>query len=292
MKKIVVIFLLFLLLVGFGQENEVDKHCEIDNGWNYVSLNKKLDSSDLIMAKFISNDGQIGFCMEPTVRFLDCSEYSTENYNHDKIIEVAKVIKAYEALGGSDNLYIAAQLMIWDIIGQSQSIDGDIGYQYGRSEIENYINNNFKSHHPELPDELEIELGKEYEIVDTKGLLEGGYEINGNDFSTLVKDKNTIRFKVDQIYPVTKTIDVYPKESIKNILTNQAILFRSDNSQNILRLNGSFPMIYEGAKIKVRHKTGDLIVNKKDAWGDSIKEEISFHLYKAEKNEDEYLLKD
>lgn len=292
MKKIVVIFLLFLLLAGFGQENEVDSHCEIDNGWNYVSLNKKLDNSDLIMAKFVSNDGQIGFCMEPTVRFLDCSEYSSENYHQDKIVEVAKVIKAYEELGGSDNLYIAAQLMIWDIIGQRQSIDGDIGYRYGRSEIENYINNNFKSHHPELPNELEIELGKEYEIVDTKGLLEGGYEINGNNFSTLSKDKNTIHFKVDQIYPVIKTIDVHPKESIKNILANQAILFRSDNSQNILRLNGSFPMIYEGTKIKVKHKTGDLIVNKKDAWGDSIKEEISFHLYMTEKSEDEYLLKD
>lgn len=295
MRIKLIIILIVLALLSFSNSilsEEEEEACEYDNGWNYVSLNKKLDNSELIMAKFYSDNGDIGFCMEPTVKFLKCGEYFSENYSKENIEEVTKVISAYRNLHGDDNLYIAAQLMIWDIIGQRQSVDGDIGYAYGREEIEKYIKTNYQSFKPKMDSFQEIELGKEYALNDDNNLIQEHYKATGSGFDYLEIQDNQVHFSTSDIYPIIKEIKLNPKVSTREILSKDSIIYVSDTSQNIIKFNSSFPISYEPIIIKVKHKTGDLIVNKMDEWGNYISGEATFHLYKSVKEEDSFILEE
>lgn len=293
MRKIPMYLLVALvIMLNIKNISAEEIGCRANHDWRYISLNKKLDNSKLIMAKFLSSQNEIGFCLEPEVEFLSCSEYDFSSYSSDQLLKIAQIIDAYNHLGASDDLYIAAQLMIWETLGKPQTLNGDNGYNYRRNEIESFIANNPKSKVPNLPNSFEIDLDKEYQLDDLNKVISSNYIIKGDGFSDLKIKDNQIIFKATDLYPVIKTIKLEPKVNINSYLTQNSLLYSSDTSQNILKMKTNLPEYFHPVNIKVKHKTGDLIVNKYNEWGEYINGEATFQIFKAILREDKFEIGD
>lgn len=289
MRKLIILSIFLFILIS---PIEAEEACMVENDWSYRSLGHKLDNSELIMARFTrKSDGSVGFCLEPEVQFLECSAYGSDHFEHPKLEKIAKIIKAFEVLGGGDHYYIAAQLMIWDTLGDHQTINGDAGYNYGRSDLEDYINTHFEKVKTDLSLTKEVNFKETYSGTDLNEHLKEDFHLK-HDHITLTQDGNNFTYSINELYPVTKTLKSVPNLDSYEILVDSSIIYHSSESQNIVRFNGHFPILFEGETIKIKHKTGDLIIHKYDEWGNTCLTESSFKLYFAQNLNNEFKVLD
>lgn len=100
------------------------KGCTIPSKpFNDENLNIPLNESGYILHKY-SYNGELVFCIDPNTTYNSCSSYNQGG--NDLKVKIAKIVKAANNLGSPNNteMYIGAQLYIWDILGLNRTVSG------------------------------------------------------------------------------------------------------------------------------------------------------------------------
>lgn len=260
---------------------EIARACTPLSVWRTRKLTGYLDGQGFYISRFThSETNETGFCAEPGVNFNICDgSYSISVISGSSNEKIGKIFHAFKKLGASDDLYVAAQFMIWDALGYHYTLNGDTGYAYGRTLLENYIKNNFKPSKLELPEIVEAKIGEEIRIPDTTGNLSKRYKVSAEGLDDVRIEENELVFTMNDKGPKTKTIKILPKVAYKSIIAASSLLYYSPTSQNVYSFSGSFPIEYLPYEIKVQIKTGNLEVHKYDEWGNPVKERIEVEIY-------------
>lgn len=263
------------------ESNEIIRACTPLSVWRTRKLTGYLDGQGFYISRFVHSETQeSGFCVEPGVNFNVCDgSYSMSVMSGNANERIGKIFHAFKKLGASDDLYVAAQLMIWDAMGYHYTLNGDAGYAYGRQMIENYISNNFKANSLELPTKYEVKIGEEVRIEDTTGYLAKRYKLSAEGIDDLRIEDNHLVFTMNDQEPKVKKIKIVPKVSFKSAITVSSLLYYSPTSQNVYSFSSSFPIEYLPHEMVITAKTGSLEVHKYDEWGNAVKERIEVEIY-------------
>lgn len=241
-----------------------------------------LDQSGYIIHKYTKGDIGI-FCIDPDHIYKKCADYHEQASHHAQNPYIAKLIKAYQELGGNnggDELYIGTQLYIWDILGLHRTIGGS-NYQHIRDMLDNKIKELEGNYSPNLGGTHIVEFKKDYSLNDSNNVLaKGGYQITSKSkgFSKAELNGNSITVNVDSLYPLVKNINVDPtRGSIENL---EGIAYVGHSySQKLFSFNAPLGEIYQPAEVSFKLKTGDLKITKIDEFGEKLKKGVIFNLY-------------
>lgn len=300
MKKI----LLFLSLVLFSSVALVNNTFAEETGedmsvWNYSLISDTVDPFDTRVTKYKNTKtGKFGFCIEPNQDFFRGNKnYERTNYSNDDIMSLYKLINAFDnvlKLNSStyteNDYYIATQLRIWEIItGNKPTINKEDYYAYGYKDIEDHINNNFKEINIHIDDIDDCEYGVDNYIY-LDDVITENYHFEAEGVELLDNKDHCFKYRITSLLPLDKTINVVPNIDYKEYINDSLIMYKSEDSQDIISFESSFPEFLVGTSFNLKHKTGNLHLEKYDEYGNVVYDNIIFHLY--DKNNKEILRPD
>lgn len=300
MKKILlVIVLLISTAYVINGEEEIDNDvnpaqiiCD-SNIWDLNYLNIYVDDSFTNIATVKhKGDNKYAFCIEPDILMKPCNNYTSSSYKNDKLDELAKIYKAYEYLGCPERLYVGTQMLIWETLGYYKTIDGKGSDAYGAQEIKSAINKIYKKYKPKIIVDYSYPLNEDVYLIDENNLLDK-YEIKkySDGLTNVGLVDNKLRFQIDDIYPIEKSITLKPKDHINKRINSGGKIYLATGSQSLFSYEGDIPDKYEEITITFKHHSGDLLINKTDEWSTNINEKIGFEIYKIEDNEKKIIAK-
>lgn len=300
MKKILLLFSVALLsCVVFSANVLAQEDGEDMSVWNYSLISNTVDPFDTRITKYKNSKTlKFGFCMEPTQDFYRSNKnYKKYNYSKDDEMLLYKLINAFDNVIKSNtstysenDYYIATQMKIWEIVtAQKPTIDGKDYYAYGYGDIESYINKSFKEIDIQINDIEDAEYDKNnYLYLDDIDTENYHFEAEGVE---LIDNKNhCFTYRITSIFPIEKTINVVPNINYKEFINDSLFIYKSDDSQDIVSYESSYPIFLNETSFKIKHKTGNVHLEKYDENGKIVYDNIIFHLY--DKNNKEILKKD
>lgn len=233
---------------------------------------------------YITLDGDIAYCLDPTTAVYIGDGYVPQSFG--SVIPDAKtqlLLARYAVYGyvykghNTAAYYNATQQLIWEALGYnvrwSTALDGGttISYQNEVNEIKRLVNS-----HYDVPTfnttNLELEIGEETAITDTKGVL-ANYSISASDGVTVRKNGNTLYIKVN------KNMDSAQINFKKDIsVCEQNIVYKLAGAQTIAPL-GFIDPVTSNIKIKVLN-TGDFELQKVNDAGQNVGSGFTFKIGK------------
>ncbi len=236
--------------LGRAELIRVRKVAEFNGGANWISI--------------MSVNGQIVFCLDPTVTAGIGMEYNKsydwDNLSWDTQLRIWEVVRFGYQQYGSDDYYIASQILIWRALGHWITPNVNVDSQINQIEVNI---NNFgtpPSFNNQTLD-LEYQIGKT--ITDTNGVL-NKYSVNCPNGISCSKDGNNLTLTIN-----TLNYDKNGKIDISSPGTNDpswlGVAYARPNSQSVLSITFADPSAR--FKLNVKMSTGDLHIIKIDEYG-------------------------
>ncbi|MBQ0036957.1 MAG: Cys-Gln thioester bond-forming surface protein [Firmicutes bacterium] len=300
MKKILLLFSIVLISgLIFNANVLAQEDGEDMSVWNYSLISDTVDPFDTRVTKYKnSKTGKFGFCIEPTQDFFRSNKnYEKGNYSNDDemllyqlINAFDNVIKANDASYSENDYYIATQLKIWEIVTkQKPTISEEDYYAYGYKDIEDYIKNNFKEIDIHIDDIDDAVYGEDNYIY-LEGIDTENYHFEADGVELIDNKDHTFTYRITSMLPLEKTVNVVPNIDYKKYINDSLFLYKSIDSQDVISYESSYPLFLNGTSFKIKHKTGNIHLEKYDENGNVVYDNIVFHLY--DKNNKEILRKD
>ncbi len=257
--------------------------CTPHNSFNDENLNIPLIESGYIMHRF-SVDGNLLYCIEPDTIYRSCATYEKRisQVGGEQKLKIAKIMKAATELGANNNtdVYLAAQLYIWDILGLHRNISG-IDKNSMKSMIDNKINELEQSFAPTFSQEhYEVEFEQDFIAQGTNDVLTRiGYSLENLTTGFLKSEitSNNVIVNINKIYPVIKKVKLNPHNNISNY---ESSIYVSTSSQDVMGFDQPLDNLYLDKTISFKHKTGNLTITKKDEYGNT-QSGVEYKLYFA-----------
>ncbi len=236
--------------LGRAELIRVRKVAEFNGGANWISI--------------MSVNGQIVFCLDPTVTAGIGMEYNKsydwDNLSWDTQLRIWEVVRFGYQQYGSDDYYIASQILIWRALGHWITPNVNVDSQINQIEVNI---NNFgtpPSFNNQTLD-LEYQIGKT--ITDTNGVL-NKYSVNCPNGISCSKDGNNLTLTINNL-----NYDKNGKIDISSPGTNDpswlGVAYARPNSQSVLSITFADPSAR--FKLNVKMSTGDLHIIKIDEYG-------------------------
>lgn len=252
------------------------------------------DSRGWVIGRFRTPGGYEAFCVEPEGKFNSCADYqlSGNGIPASKRDQIARIVYGYNKTNKSNEHYVAAQLLIWEALGRSDTANGSSMSQYkdeilanGRSE-ELYIHKDV-----DMKDKSYIvNLGDTVTDIDKNSELHNNYfNLETSNGVKATKNENKINATLDDIYPLTKTIKINGKETERvsgNV--DAGTSFTNPNWQDFFTFEGNIDSLkyttFKGDEITLKIATGDFALNKVDEFGDNAGSGIKFNVWYAKED--------
>ena len=109
---------------------------------DWMGNSYKVDGADSYVVRFkILSSGDLSFCIQPTIPFNQCAPYQDGGNIPEATREkIALIHYAYKQSSQSNDLWVAAQIAIWNELGYWNTVNGKDKYGFGYSELESIIN--------------------------------------------------------------------------------------------------------------------------------------------------------
>ena len=281
MKKILLFICILMLNLSFTMAEEKDLRYQESNLWSLEYLNRYVDESFSNIAKVhYKENGEVAFCIDPEVMMKPNSDYYVSS-SSSLPTNIAKIIKAYKDSDRSDDLYIAAQLLIWNELGIYKTVESKNAYDFGASTLIDKMNQMSKCHRPSISITETPHINETVYLQDENNILSKGYYIESfsNGLEDVMLNGNELIFKISNIYPVNKEIVLKPGNNLNNILSEDFTVYLATGSQSLVSYKGNINDSFEGLKINFKHKTGNLIIRKLDEFYELTNDETTFRIY-------------
>ncbi len=233
-----------------GQLVRVRKVAEFNNGANWISI--------------MAVNNQVVFCIDPTVSAGIGMDYSQSSdwklLSWDTQQRIWLVVRFGYQQYGSDDYYIASQVLIWRAMGHWITPSVNVDHQIAQ------IESNIQSYGvpPSFNNQtLEVEYSKEKKITDTNGVL-NNYSIScpggvdcmkaGNDLTVTIRDLN-----------YDKNKNVVMSSSGTNDPSWVGVVWVLPGSQSVASVSPADPSTRFNLNLKMA--TGDLKIIKVDEYG-------------------------
>lgn len=269
---------------------------EQTNPFRLRNLGVHADGTPYNIHKFTHNGtGDTMFCIDPASVFDRCAEYSkAQTIGGQEKQEIALIVHGYNQTAKTDAHYIAAQLMIWDVLGKYITAGGST-YQAQRDEINanTYGESTTTTYRVNIVEEvLNVLPTDTFSVSDTNNNVGSGYHLNVSAGMTAQIQGNKVVGKIQHEYPINKTVTVVPNRDMETTagdLTGLGTSYLADSSQSLFTFEGAIQGMrikkWEGDTLRFNTKTGDLKLIKQDEWGRNAGAGIKFHIFKAFDND-------
>lgn len=267
MKKIINIFILFILFMGCV---EAKSKFYINGKFSdtYIHIKSGKEAYNGNMYKYVREDGKLVYCIEPFKLIKPNVYYEEYEYNSDlfniseEVLNKINLISYYGyGFYNHDSIewYIATQALIWKSLGVEEIFFTDSSNnKVNKYEAEINEINSLVDKHLEKPSfsgsHFEYSSNRQYEIYDTNDVL-SNYEIKESNIeSKIINNKLIIDTKEDGIYNIT-----FIKKS------------PIDTNYKLYYLSGAQALISPGKlnditfNITIEVNGGNIIINKFDS---------------------------
>ena len=267
MKKIINIFILFILFMG-GVEAKSKFYINGKFSDTYIHIKSGKEAYNGNMYKYEREDGKLVYCIEPFKLIKPNVYYEEYEYNSDlfniseEILNKINLISYYGyGFYNHDSIewYIATQALIWKSLGVEEIFFTDSSnnkvnkYEAEINEINSLVDKHLKK--PSFSGlHFEYSSNRQYEIYDTNDVL-SNYEIKESNIeSKIINNKLIIDTKEDGIYNIT-----FIKKS------------PIDTNYKLYYLSGAQALISPGKlnditfNITIEVNSGNIIINKFDS---------------------------
>ena len=267
MKKIINIFILFILFMG-GVEAKSKFYINGKFSDTYIHIKSGKEAYNGNMYKYVREDGKLVYCIEPFKLIKPNVYYEEYEYNSDlfniseEVLNKLNLISYYGyGFYNHDSIewYIATQVLIWKSLGVEEIFFTDSSNnKVNKYEAEINEINSLVDKHLEKPSfsgsHFEYSSNRQYEIYDTNDVL-SNYEIKESNIeSKIINNKLIIDTKEDGIYNIT-----FIKKS------------PIDTNYKLYYLSGAQALISPGKlnditfNITIEVNSGNIIINKFDS---------------------------
>lgn len=267
MKKIINIFILFILFMG-GVEAKSKFYINGKFSDTYIHIKSGKEAYNGNMYKYVREDGKLVYCIEPFKLIKPNVYYEEYEYNSDlfniseEVLNKINLISYYGyGFYNHDSIewYIATQALIWKSLGVEEIFFTDSSNnKVNKYEAEINEINSLVDKHLEKPSfsgsHFEYSSNRQYEIYDTNDVL-SNYEIKESNIeSKIINNKLIIDTKEDGIYNIT-----FIKKS------------PIDTNYKLYYLSGAQALISPGKlnditfNITIEVNSGNIIINKFDS---------------------------
>lgn len=267
MKKIINIFILFILFMG-GVEAKSKFYINGKFSDTYIHIKSGKEAYNGNMYKYVREDGKLVYCIEPFKLIKPNVYYEEYEYNSDlfniseEVLNKINLISYYGyGFYNHDSIewYIATQALIWKSLGVEEIFFTDSSnnkvnkYEAEINEINSLVDKHLKK--PSFSGlHFEYSSNRQYEIYDTNDVL-SNYEIKESNIeSKIISNKLVIDTKEDGIYNIT-----FIKKS------------PIDTNYKLYYLSGAQALISPGKlnditfNITIEVNSGNIIINKFDS---------------------------
>lgn len=267
MKKIINIFILFILFMG-GVEAKSKFYINGKFSDTYIHIKSGKEAYNGNMYKYVREDGKLVYCIEPFKLIKPNVYYEEYEYNSDlfniseEVLNKINLISYYGyGFYNHDSIewYIATQALIWKSLGVEEIFFTDSSnnkvnkYEAEINEINSLVDKHLKK--PSFSGlHFEYSSNRQYEIYDTNDVL-SNYEIKESNIeSKIINNKLIIDTKEDGIYNIT-----FIKKS------------PIDTNYKLYYLSGAQALISPGKlnditfNITIEVNSGNIIINKFDS---------------------------
>lgn len=267
MKKIINIFILFILFMG-GVEAKSKFYINGKFSDTYIHIKSGKEAYNGNMYKYVREDGKLVYCIEPFKLIKPNVYYEEYEYNSDlfniseEVLNKINLISYYGyGFYNHDSIewYIATQALIWKSLGVEEIFFTDSSnnkvnkYEAEINEINSLVDKHLKK--PSFSGlHFEYSSNRQYEIYDTNDVL-SNYEIKESNIeSKIINNKLIIDTKEDGIYNIT-----FIKKS------------PIDTNYKLYYLSGAQALISPGKlnditfNITIEVNGGNIIINKFDS---------------------------
>lgn len=267
MKKIINIFILFILFMG-GVEAKSKFYINGKFSDTYIHIKSGKEAYNGNMYKYVREDGKLVYCIEPFKLIKPNVYYEEYEYNSDlfniseEVLNKINLISYYGyGFYNHDSIewYIATQTLIWKSLGVEEIFFTDSSnnkvnkYEAEINEINSLVDKYLKK--PSFSGlHFEYSSNRQYEIYDTNDVL-SNYEIKESNIeSKIINNKLIIDTKEDGIYNIT-----FIKKS------------PIDTNYKLYYLSGAQALISPGKlnditfNITIEVNSGNIIINKFDS---------------------------
>lgn len=267
MKKIINIFILFILFMG-GVEAKSKFYINGKFSDTYIHIKSGKEAYNGNMYKYVREDGKLVYCIEPFKLIKPNVYYEEYEYNSDlfniseEVLNKINLISYYGyGFYNHDSMewYIATQALIWKSLGVEEIFFTDSSnnkvnkYEAEINEINSLVDKHLEK--PSFSDShFEYSSNRQYEIYDTNDVL-SNYEIKESNIeSKIINNKLIIDTKEDGIYNIT-----FIKKS------------PIDTNYKLYYLSGAQALISPGKlnditfNITIEVNSGNIIINKFDS---------------------------
>ncbi len=242
-------------------------------------------------------DNEVVFCVEPEYGFDPCSSAYYEKKYHPDISssqksELSKIVFAYKQVDDqldpkTSDYYVAAQLLIWEVLGYDLTVNGGKNAEdFGSSAIVDLIvKEEEKVITPQFEAVDEYEIGQTFALNDKNALLTNEtYSVTySNGVENVTITDNTLHFKIIDDNPETKILTLTPITSEKTYQTDDnGSYFIHSHYQDVFRYPGEISKKLGELTLYLtpKEKMGDLIIEKVDQDGNPI-DGVTFVFYSA-----------
>ena len=210
-------------------------------------------------------DGMVVFCLDPTVSAGIGEEYTNEytwwDIDWATRERIWYVIRFGYQQYGSDNYYIATQILIWRALGYyitpTVNVDSEI------AQIEANINNYGYGVGPSFANgTFDVEYNVPFDLTDSNGVL-GNYNVSCTPGTTCVANGNTLTITIT-------SLNYQKPASISGVYGSYAgvdagVVYVRPGSQSVMSIQFYDPPV--SFRLQPRLLTGNLKVNKLDEFG-------------------------
>ncbi len=228
-------------------------------------------------------EGDIVFCLDAGILAGTGSEYNP-SYDWSMLtfqtqLRIWEVIRFGYQLYGTDEYYIASQMLVWDALGYNVSIDKD--YSAAAAQIEWNIHNYYKTpNFDNVPQDMSLHVP--VTITDNNDVLNTfdincksgvSCDVSGNDLTITI---NSIHYDKDDTITFSKG---------NAAAENVAVVWTLPDSQRVAKVGYNDP--FASFAINPRLATGDLKINKLDEFLNDAEPGQAFSIWFSENTTDE-----
>lgn len=221
-----------------------------------------MTSSPYYYVSKMTLDGDVVFCLDPTMMAGTGLSYNQssdwELISWSTRVRIWNVVRFGYQIYGTNEYYIASQMMVWSALGFSVTIDTD--YSAAASQIERNISNYYKTpSFSTVPQEMSLHVP--VTITDTNGVL-STYSVNCKTGVTCSVSGNNLTITIDSIHYDKNDTITFTKGS--NAVDNIAVVWTLAGNQSVAKFQDNDPSV--SSAINPRLATGDLKINKLDEY--------------------------
>lgn len=217
----------------------------------------------------IKVNGDIGFCIEPTVLGLGGTYSKHDDIPANIQTKLSRIVYyGWDTTNKTDQDYAVTQYMIWEALGANVTYwYGDFGNKYAslKAVVQKKIDNHTKT--PKLPSGTQtVKVGETLTLTDSNNVL-NDFKITNDGGSNATISNNKLIIKPDNDTPTTVTIKM---QKVLDKYLGASIAYRSsaDDGQDVgvFRVKDPIPV---NVKINVE-KFGTLKLTKQDEDGTMV----------------------